>query len=86
MGAPATALHLVLLLKGAGFAAEARPVAFPIPTHSVRYFFDADRDEAEALSASLQGQIPGATTVPVMDFTHYEPRPRPGLLEVWFRA
>jgi hypothetical protein len=86
VGAPATAMHLVRHLKAEGFTVEARPVEFAIPTSSVRYFFDADRKEAEALRAALQGQIPGGAAMPVMDFTSYEPKPRPGLIEIWLRA
>jgi hypothetical protein len=86
VGAPATAMHLVRQLKAEGFAVEARAVEFPIPTNSIRYFFDADREQAEALRSSLAGQIPGGGALTVMDFTTYEPRPRPGLLEVWLRA
>jgi hypothetical protein len=86
VGAPATAMHLVRELKAEGFAAEARAVEFPIPANSIRYFFDADREQAEALRSSLEDHIPGGAALSVMDFTSYEPRPRPGLLEVWLRA
>jgi hypothetical protein len=86
VGAPATAMHLVRHLKARGFAAEARPVEFAIPRNSIRYFFDDDRAQAEALRDSLAGQVPGGAAPSVMDFTTYEPRPRPGLIEVWLRA
>ena len=86
VGAPATAMHLVRHLKAEGFAVEARPVEFSIPTNSIRYFFAADRERAEALRSSLEGQIPGDAALTVMDFTSYEPRPRPGLIEIWLRA
>jgi hypothetical protein len=83
VGAPATAMHLVRHLKADGFAVEARPVEFAIPTNSIRYFFDADRKQAEALRSSLKGQIPDGAALSVLDFTAYEPRPRPGLVEIW---
>jgi hypothetical protein len=86
VGAPATARHLVRHLKAEGFAVEARAVEFSIPTNSIRYFFDADRAQAEALRSRLEGQVPGGADLSVMDFTSYEPRPRPGLIEVWLRA
>ena len=86
VGAPAIAMHLVRHLKAEGFAVEARPVEFPIPTNSIRYFFHADRDQAEVLRSSLEGQIPDGAALSVMDFTSYEPRPRPGLIEIWLRA
>jgi hypothetical protein len=86
VGAPATAMHLVRHLKAEGFTVEARPVEFSIPTNSIRYFFDADREQAEALRSRLEGQVPGGAALSVMDFTSYEPKPRPGLIEVWLRA
>jgi hypothetical protein len=82
-GAPATAMHLVRHLKAQGFAVEAREVGFPIASDSIRYFFDADREAAEALSSSLAGQVPGGGAPPVVDFTHYEPKPQEGHLELW---
>ena len=81
-GSPATALNVVRQLRAAGFTVEGRAVEFLIPRSSIRYFFDGDRDEAEAVSARLQGQVPGGA-VPIMDFTTYEPKPREGHLEVW---
>ncbi|HLT02771.1 MAG TPA: hypothetical protein VK001_11345, partial [Geminicoccaceae bacterium] len=82
-GSPATAQHLVRQLSAAGFTVEGRPVAFPIPEHSIRYFFDSDRDHAQAVSTQLESQLPGGADVPVLDFTGYEPKPRQGHLEVW---
>jgi hypothetical protein len=82
-GSPATALHLVRQLKAAGFAVEGQAVEFPISKPSIRYFFDSDRDEAEAVSAQLDGQIPGGAEVPILDLTHYQPKPREGHVEVW---
>jgi hypothetical protein len=61
---------------------EGRAVAIPIPRDSVRYFFDGDRDEAEAVSARLQDQVTGGA-MPIVDFTSYQPKPRQGHLEVW---
>ena len=82
-GGPAIAQHLVRRLNAEGFAAEARAVDFPIDSPGIRYFFAADRDSAEALSASLKGEIPGGAAPPIMDFTHFEPKPQPGNLEIW---
>jgi hypothetical protein len=82
-GGPAIAQHLVRRLEAEGFAAEARAVDFPIDSPGIRYFFAADRDSAEALSASLKGEIPGGAAPPIMDFTHFEPKPQPGNLEIW---
>jgi hypothetical protein len=85
-GGPATAMHLVRHLKAQGFAVEAREVDFPIASYSIRYFFAADRDAAEVLSASLEGQVPGGGAPPVVDFTHSEPKPQEGHLELWIGA
>jgi hypothetical protein len=85
-GGPATAMHLVRHLKAQGFAVEAREVDFAIASASIRYFFAADRDAAEALSSSLEGQVPGGEAPPVVDFTHYEPKPQEGHLEIWIGA
>jgi hypothetical protein len=82
-GGPATAVQLVRHLREAGFAVESRAVDLPISAHSVRYFFDSDRDDAQALSAQVQRQVPGGAAVPVVDFTDYQPRPRRGHLEIW---
>ena len=81
-GSPTAALQLVRRLRAAGFTVEGRAVEFPIPEDSIRYFFNGDRDEAEAVSAQLRGRVPGGT-VPIVDFTSYEPKPRQGHLEVW---
>jgi hypothetical protein len=82
-GAPATAMHLVRHLKAEGFRVEPRAVDFPIPTTSIRYFAVADRGRAESVRASLEGQIPGGAALPILDFTHLEPKPQAGHLEIW---
>jgi hypothetical protein len=84
--APATAGHLVRHLKAAGFAAEAQEVDYPIESDSIRYFFAADRDQAEALRSSLEGQVPGGAAPPVVDFTRDDPKPEDGHLELWIGA
>lgn len=86
VGGPATAMHLVRYLKAAGFEVESRAVDVAVPASSVRYFFAADRDDAEALSSSLEGQVPGGAAPPVLDFTRYQPKPPKGHLEIWIRA
>jgi hypothetical protein len=86
VGAPAIAMHLVRHLRAGGFAADAQPVDFTIRTNSVRYFFEADREQAETLRSILAGQIPDDAALSVMDFTSYEPKPQTGLIELWLRA
>ena len=85
-GGPATAMHVVRQLKAAGFSVEARAVPFSIRANSIRYFFPGDRDQAEALRASLEGRVPGAGALAVMDFSSFEPKPKEGHLEVWLRS
>jgi hypothetical protein len=82
-GEQAEAMHLARLLEAKGIAVEAREVDSPIDLDGIRYFFPADRDDAEALSASLEGQVPGGAAPPVLDFTAHEPKPSPGYLELW---
>ena len=86
VGAAATAMHLVRHLKAEGFAAEARPVESPIPANSIRYFFESDREQAEAVRSTLEGEIPDGAALSVRDFTSHEPRPRPGVIEIWLGA
>jgi hypothetical protein len=85
-GGPATVMHVVRQLKAAGFSVEARGVPFSIRANSIRYFFPEDRDQAEALRASLEGQLPGDAAPSVMDFSSFEPKPQQGHLEVWLRS
>lgn len=64
---------------------------------SIRYFFAADRDQAEALRSSLEGQVLGGGTPRVLDFTRFDPKawsstpatttgPTQGHIELWIRA
>jgi hypothetical protein len=85
-GGPATAMHLVRQLKAAGFSVEARAVQFPIAGNSIRYFFPEDREQAEALRTSLEGQMPGGAPLSVMDFSSFDPKPQEGHLEIWLRS
>jgi hypothetical protein len=85
-GGPATAMHIVRQLKAAGFSVEARAVPFSIRANSIRYFFPGDRDRAEALRASLEGQLPGDAALAVMDFSSFQPKPQEGHLEIWLRS
>jgi hypothetical protein len=83
VGGPATARHLARLLRAQDLTVEARAVEFQIQSSSIHYFAAADRARAEALRASLEGRIPGGAALPVLDFTHTEPKPRAGHLEIW---
>ena len=58
-----------------------RPTGFAIRTSSVRYFHEADRAAAARLRSDLPPSLAESTLI--MDFTSYEPRPRPGTIELW---
>jgi hypothetical protein len=83
----ALAHQLASHLRRQGFAvADIRTVDFRIEKPSVRYFFGADRNESEQLvevvqrfSDDARSRSPQRAT----DFTHYNPKPRPGNVEVW---
>ncbi|WGF86618.1 hypothetical protein [Marinivivus vitaminiproducens] len=62
--------------------ADLRPVGFAIGRDSVRYFFEGDATPASGLQA-LVGQATGRDDFALQDFTHYNPPPREGTIEVW---
>lgn len=62
---------------------EIRAVQVLPSTPSVRYFYQEDADAARYLARLLEREG-GHWTVKA--FTTYEPRPRPGLLEIWIPA
>ena len=72
--------------SGGGLLGRGAGGAVLDPRNSIRYFFPGDRDEAEALRASLEGQLPGGDALSVMDFSSFEPKPQEGHLEVWLRS
>jgi hypothetical protein len=72
-------------LRRAGFTvAGIRPVPFAIRAGSVRYYFDHDRAAARALAADYGGAE--GRPLPPQDFSHYEPKPSPGTVEVWIAS
>lgn len=83
----AMAVRLAERLRSQGIEVAAiRRVPFGIPAASVRYFYPADRDAAQRL-VGLAGPLltAGGRASPRLpgDFTHYQPKPRPGTVEVW---
>jgi hypothetical protein len=74
-------------LRGQGFAVVAiRPVPFVIRKGSVRYYFEQDRAAARRL-ADLAGPLAGpGGPRPPLDFSHYQPKPSPGTVEVWVES
>lgn len=83
----ATSQAVAERLRGQGFAVVAiRPVPFAIRRGSVRYYFERDRGAARQLAA-LAGPLaePGGPRPP-LDFSHYQPKPSPGTVEVWIES
>jgi hypothetical protein len=74
-------------LRRQGFiVADIRPVDFSIGKPSVRYFFADDRSASERLIDELGRFFEETASRPpgqASDFTHFEPKPRPGNVEVW---
>ena len=82
-----TARQLAHYLEENGvIVADIRAVQFRIDTGSVRYFFDINAETGatlmEYLGRFFQGN-PAAGPTRLVDFTHYEPKPGWGALEVW---
>jgi hypothetical protein len=79
------AQRLAALLRDQDFAVVAvRSVPFGIERPSVRYFFDENRPTADRL-AQLSSLVlpPAARGRGPTDFTHFNPKPQPGTVEVW---
>lgn len=75
------ARRLIAALRGEGFAVE--PIDsgdLVVRSDRLRFFHADDRAAAEAVAAAL------AEGVGVQDFSHYEPPPPPGTLELWLRT
>lgn len=64
---------------------DLRPVRVRLSSTSVRYFHEADRDDAARVNGAIAGALlrSGFERARLQDLTHYEPRPREGALEVW---
>ena len=63
-----------------------RQVRFRVTAPGVRYFFPADREAAgRLLRASTRFVAPRNGRAPAApgDFTHVQPKPRAGTLEIW---
>ena len=76
------ALDIARRLEESGYRiGGVRPVNFPVTGSSVRYFFESDAPVAARLQEDLPASIAEQTRL--MDFTAYEPRPRPGTIELW---
>ena len=74
-------------LRGGGLSViDIRRIQGTVSAGSVRFFFPADRDAAAGL-AEMLGQIYRGRNDPrefrLLDFTHYNPKPRERTLEIW---
>ena len=83
----AVAQQLAQQLRAAGIGqVEVRSVAFDVATASVRYFHADDQAGAERLVAALAPFLSwhgwAAPRSPI-DFTDFQPVPRPGTTEIW---
>ena len=78
-----TASNLKQQLSPLAGYTEIRAVQVLPDAPSVRYFYKEDADAAGHLASLLD---PGGGPWIVKGFTTYEPRPRPGLLEIWIPA
>ena len=88
-GGADTAAAVAQSLRGQGYTvADLRAIPESIATASVRYFFAADRADAEALhdalGAALRGR--GFSAGDLKSMAGYDPAPRRGTLEVWVPA
>jgi len=64
---------------------DIRAVRARFSSTSVRYFHEADRDDAARVNGAVAAALlrSGFDRARLQDLTHYEPRPREGALEVW---
>jgi hypothetical protein len=83
----ALARRLADQLRREGYAVVVvRQVRFRVTAPGVRYFFAADREAAARLlrtSARFVAPRAGRASGAPADFTHHQPKPRAGTLEVW---
>jgi len=88
-GAGARAQVLAQLVRDQGFEVTGmRAVPFQIGEPSVRYFFPDNAGDADALveaSRRIPQMAELARSGPT-DFTHFQPKPQPGTLEIWLPA
>lgn len=83
----AVAADIAGQLRGGGLAVIAiRQIQGTVSAGSVRYFFPADHDAASGL-ADMLGRLYRGRNDPrdfrLLDFTHYNPKPRERTLEIW---
>jgi hypothetical protein len=87
------ALDTMLAQRVAGYlnregvpVVDIRPVRMEIRSGSIRYFRADDAPAAREIGDAMGGLFadnPVLAPRRVLDFTHYEPKPRPGTVEIW---
>ena len=86
----ATAARLAQYLRQRDFeVADIRAVEIPIGSPGVRYFFQRDQAESRRLLDDLGWffrAMPEQAPEETSDFTHYNPKPAPGNVEIWLPA
>jgi hypothetical protein len=83
----AVAADIAGRLRGGGLSViDIRRIQGTVSAGSVRFFFAADREAAAGL-AEMLGQLYRGRNAPrefrLLDFTHYNPKPRERTLEIW---
>jgi hypothetical protein len=83
----AVAADIAGQLRGGGLTViDIRQIQGSVSAGSVRYFFASDRDAASGL-ADMLGRLYRGRNDPrdfrLLDFTHYNPKPRERTLEIW---
>jgi hypothetical protein len=83
----AVATDIAGRLRGGGLSViDIRRIQGTVSAGSVRFFFPADREAAAGL-AEMLGQFYRGRSDPkefrLLDFTHYNPKPRERTLEIW---
>jgi len=83
----AVAADIAGRLRGGGLSViDIRRIQGTVSAGSVRFFFPADREAAAGL-AEMLGQLYRGRNAPrefrLLDFTHYNPKPRERTLEIW---
>jgi hypothetical protein len=83
----AVAVDIAGRLRGGGLSViDIRRIQGTVSAGSVRFFFPADREAAAGL-AEMLGQLYRGRNAPrefrLLDFTHYNPKPRERTLEIW---
>jgi len=84
------AIQLAAYLQTRGFAVtDIRAVDVEIERPSVRFFFDGDRPEGRRLVDAIGtffANAPGQAPHEAADLSHFSPKPRRGIIEVWLPA